>query len=156
MVAFEASPGTLPLLTANIVKNARRNVTLIYAAVMQRSGHWFGLVDYGAASVVVEAGEGAFVPSLALDDFAAAHDIWPDFIKLDIEGNEIFALEGARNIIEKRRPHIVFEHNVGDDRALLALCAAGYETFCSSQHTPISTSADCLAGSTIRNIVAIH
>jgi FkbM family methyltransferase len=156
VVAFEANPGSLPLITANIVKNARRNVTLSYAAVMQRSGLWFGLVDHGAASVVVEAGDSAFVPSLALDDFAAKHNMWPDFIKLDIEGNEIFALEGAAKIIEKRRPNIIFEHNVGDDRALLALRAAGYETFCSSQHTPISTSADCLAGSTLRNIVAIH
>lgn len=36
-----------------------------------------------------------------------------DFIKIDVEGAELSVLEGCRNIIERDRPIIIFEHGMG-------------------------------------------
>ena len=55
----------------------------------------------GASSHLGEAGETA-VPCVALDD--VLHGFQPNFIKMDIEGAEPQALEGARRLIETHRP----------------------------------------------------
>lgn len=36
-----------------------------------------------------------------------------DFIKIDVEGAEFLVMSGARNIIKKNKPIIVFEHGLG-------------------------------------------
>lgn len=51
----------------------------------------------------------AIVHSMALDSYL----IQPGFIKLDIEGFEVRALEGARRIIARHRPVILCEVNQG-------------------------------------------
>ena len=44
----------------------------------------------------------------------------PTFIKMDIEGMERFALEGARNIIEKNRPKLAISvYHLHDDVRVL-------------------------------------
>jgi hypothetical protein len=45
---------------------------------------------------------------VSIDQLAEAH-FTPDFIKMDIEGGELAALEGARHILETHRPHMVIE-----------------------------------------------
>lgn len=59
--------------------------------------------NYGAIRV---SGPGN-VPQLQIDSFNAA----PNLIHLDIEGYELFALQGAINTIEKHKPVIVLEIN---------------------------------------------
>lgn len=44
-----------------------------------------------------------------LDDIADIQDIPIDFIKCDVEGNELFALRGGRNVIQKNLPVITIE-----------------------------------------------
>lgn len=36
-----------------------------------------------------------------------------DLIKIDVEGGELLVLEGAKNIVQKHQPHIIFEHGLG-------------------------------------------
>jgi FkbM family methyltransferase len=158
VVAFEANEATLPELTNNLVRNVHTNCWPIFAAVMRQSGKWLSIEDHGAASVVVESAEGTHgsVPSLAIDDFVKAHNLAVALIKLDIEGNEIQALDGAWSCIDRDLPIVIFEHNMGKDAPLTALQAHGYAVFCCSQHTRIRKSADCFPGTSQRNLIAIH
>ena len=42
------------------------------------------------------------VPVVTLDEYCESENIMPDWLFIDIEGFEIAALSGARNLIEKR------------------------------------------------------
>ena len=145
VVAFEANPAVLQQLTANIVSNAHFNCYLYHAAVMERSNEWFRIIEAGAASAVRGDADGG-VRSIALDDFVESHSLLPSLVKIDIEGAEIHALRGFARTIAAHHPTIIFEHNVANDEALTFLRAAGYEAFCTAQHTAIYSSADCLPG----------
>jgi FkbM family methyltransferase len=47
-----------------------------------------------------------------LDQFSAEKGVQPTLIKMDIEGSEVAALRGARNLLSREdRPSILFEHN---------------------------------------------
>jgi FkbM family methyltransferase len=69
------------------------------------------------------------VPQRSLDDAADEYGVAPDVVKLDTEGSELAILRGARRVLARARPLVVFESWVGDtERAdLFALfTAAGY------------------------------
>lgn len=52
------------------------------------------------------------VTTQKLDDFLPA-GYRPDLIKIDVEGAEMFVLEGAVNTLKKYRPVVIFEHGLG-------------------------------------------
>jgi FkbM family methyltransferase len=52
------------------------------------------------------------VKTQKLDDFLPA-DFRPDLIKIDVEGAELFVLEGAVETLRRHRPVVVFEHGLG-------------------------------------------
>lgn len=54
-------------------------------------------------------GQTVTVDSTTIDIFCAERSITPDFIKLDVEGHEPRAVDGAMGIIKRCRPHMVFE-----------------------------------------------
>lgn len=57
--------------------------------------------------------ETAMVPFTTLDQWAEENQIDNvDFITIDVEGNELFALQGGQRILEHSRPKIVTEFNV--------------------------------------------
>ena len=49
-------------------------------------------------------------PVLTLDDYCAEHGLTKvDFIRMDIEGAEQRALEGAQGVIDRDKPHVLLE-----------------------------------------------
>lgn len=58
---------------------------------------------------LVEATVGNGPGDLRLDDWAYGQGFVPDFIKIDIEGSELRALESAERILQERRPSLIVE-----------------------------------------------
>lgn len=162
VVSFEANVQILPQLTANLISNLCHNVFVVNRAIGQKSGHYVDLdrPEHSPAGSHVNNYSRHFikdgVETLALDDFVRETSIVPHFCKLDIEGGEYDAFRGFERTLAEYRMPLVFEHEVGDDEALLFIRGLGYETFCSTHYTPVTSSADLMRGSTIRNIVAVH
>lgn len=108
VVAFEPAPRNLEYL--------RRNATgaeIVAAAVGAADGELrFDVNDaYPAGAHVADDGD-LVVPCRSIDSWAADVDRL-DLIKMDVEGAEPDALHGARRTIERFRPSLVVECNVG-------------------------------------------
>ena len=112
--AFEPVPSSFDWLRAGVELNGLRNVEAVAMAVSDRTGDVVLYVDEaiaGAASAAPStAGDGlrgVRCRATRLDDFARERQAAPDVLKLDIEGGELAALQGAQHILATNRP-IVF------------------------------------------------
>jgi FkbM family methyltransferase len=134
--AFEPDPDLCQRLTENVSRNGFINVQVLQAAVSSVTGS----ADFVRADPTVSpdrglGGIGAGLPgssvirvrSMALDDFVRDAPP-PDVLKCDVEGAEIEVLEGARSVLQSKRPVIVCEvhSEVGAERVRDLLVQSGY------------------------------
>lgn len=49
------------------------------------------------------------VSTVSLDHYCAKHNIAPDFLKIDVEGNEINIFKGGMNTLQQYKPRIIVE-----------------------------------------------
>lgn len=111
--SFEAQEIIHDYLIKNIAANNRNNIRTIKDAVWNESGKtvWFKHIDYNceapySGNYIVE--KGAFsCDTITVDSLNISTPI--SFIKCDIQGSDLFALQGAKNTIEKHKPTILFE-----------------------------------------------
>jgi len=97
---FEAAPATFEQYRRNM--SGKANVTPVQAAVCDFSGQVRFAGD--AANATIRE-DGTAVAAVSLDDFCGQRGLARvDFIKMDIEGAETRALEGARHIISTHTP----------------------------------------------------
>lgn len=102
VVAFEPEAGNAHALRRHLELNHLHNVIFVQTAVSDAPG----MVGFSGG---ILSGRGAItsvgsyqVPSSTLNDFVAAGNPFPSFIKMDIEGAECAALEGATSILERK------------------------------------------------------
>ena len=124
--AFEPSPASLESLRAARELNGLRNLTVVPEGVWHRRATLGFLRGGEGRSLVSDHIEGVFGESAggernstesfveisvnSLDNFVYADGKPPpDFIKLDVEGAEGHALNGARRLLEERRPGLLLE-----------------------------------------------
>lgn len=93
----------------------------------------------GARLISDEAANGGLVQSIAtttLDQYCLQQQLYPHFLKIDVEGNEWNVLKGAEDILTTCRPNILIEveaRHVGEDvaqKTLEWLEHRGYEGYC--------------------------
>jgi FkbM family methyltransferase len=120
--AFEPLPQNALRMQTLMAVNRIGNYQLIEKAVSNKSGTIeFYLGDDGdpyTPSLIRDSrGQSLNVMATTLDDFAADHS-WPDLIKMDIEGAEAMALEGATKLLnDANAPNWLIEvHSVETDR----------------------------------------
>ena len=100
---FEAARSTFGKYGRNM--RGVENITPIHAAVGNTTGtlRFFG--DDAGAYIAENGENGEEVPAITLDEFYRSRNLNKvDFIKMDVEGAEHIALEGAANIIRQHRP----------------------------------------------------
>jgi FkbM family methyltransferase len=105
VVAFEPLPANLQLLQHHLRLNHIDNVTVVDAAVSDRSG--VALFDEGSNSSMGRLSPtGAIqVRTAALDDLVGNGRLpVPHYIKMDVERTEMLALSGAKSILERFHP----------------------------------------------------
>jgi len=132
IVALEPDPQNTSVLRANIERNHLVQVTVLEAAVWSSPGQ----VTFAKASEASNRSEGHVssgensggvcisVPSVRLDDLVFGEGRRaPDLIKMDVEGAEWEALQGARRLLSDVKPRLLCEvHNpaqMGHIRAYL-------------------------------------
>jgi len=106
IVAFESDPESFAALAGRVRGDgsAFASSVLLYPCGVWRATEALPFAGgQGVGSGIDESG-GARVQCVALDDALAGYD--PSCIKMDIEGAETAALDGAREVVERARPDL--------------------------------------------------
>lgn len=108
---FEIDPNNLSIIKNTITDNKFDHITeIIPKALGAASGEIF--YNYGNNPLMgnitssKENDESIPIPVTTIDIFCAQNNVHPTFIKMDIEGAELDALEGARETIHKYKPKL--------------------------------------------------
>ena len=117
VVAFEPGAAALERLTENVSLNPGKNIRIYHLAVADRDGEAVlyraeGIADSSASLFAAAAGAagGEACVTVALDGLRNKEKLAsPDFVKLDVEGAELAALQGAAAILADSRPLLLVE-----------------------------------------------
>jgi hypothetical protein len=107
VASFECDPSTAITLRQNIAQNPKLDICVVESFVGSESGDGKTTIDEAARQMFV-----------------------PDFIKIDIEGAEDAALEGASNTLTQNHPGMIIEvHGLDKEQRCLAILRDyGYST----------------------------
>jgi len=172
--AFEPQPHLAQLITRSFRANAFGNCAVHRIALSDREGQasFFIPINSGLAGLhrgfSAGAGHRQIDVRLARFDDEVAWTSLPGkiFIKLDIEGNELPFLRGARNMLQARRPLILLEINPAAANAagypleelVREVASAGYTRFAEMDTYPETAPLKLLAGARLeqfRDIVVV-
>lgn len=131
VVAFEMMPDTAAMLRQNIAVNGAIAIEVVERALSDQSGSRVCATvepgQHGQASIVKDAANGRQtieVETITLDEALAGYGPI-DLIKLDLEGAEFAALEGALSVLARTRC-VVFESNEREERIVELLAGSGF------------------------------
>lgn len=113
---FEADDFLFSVLQKNIQANHKNNITLNFGAVHNKSNEtlYFPLQDfqrfpsYGSYGIDYKEQTGRPVKTITIDSLNISTPI--SFMKVDVQGGDLFVLQGAKNTINKNRMPIIFEY----------------------------------------------
>lgn len=109
--AFEPNPNCYDILKRNIKTNELLNINSYNCALLDKNGKGFiSDREYSNInSLDIENNEKVYQCNIKkLDDFSFKN---VDIIKIDVEGFQIFVLNGGEKTIEKYKPYIIIELN---------------------------------------------
>jgi FkbM family methyltransferase len=137
--AIEPQPHLIEAIQRSARANAMRNLNVVEAAVAQEDGSTDLIVHRGGSgSASVDPGRDppsarrVRVRAVTLDSVVAAHGLAPvGLLKLDVENAETIALQGARELLARDAPFLLFEAGAMQPQSEVfdLLRAAGYDRF---------------------------
>lgn len=108
LVAFEPDPSSFACLTKNVhdLRGSLPESTVLFPCGVWSGGRQAGFAvrPGGGSEIVSDQEEGNAVFVVSLDEVLPNWN--PDFIKMDIEGSELNALQGGRRLITESRPDL--------------------------------------------------
>lgn len=118
--AFEPLPANAGYIKDAISLNRITNIELVNAAVGAKTGEiYFNTASNNSQGFITEQESDLKVKLESLDNFIESRHVFPDFIKIDVEGAESQVLEGFKNSIEGVQPIMIIEsHTPDNDRAI--------------------------------------
>ena len=75
---------------------------------------------------------------ISLDTLTEKLNFFPDYIKIDVDGNEIDVMQGATNLLKKKTKSILieFDERIGDAEIIKKIFDAnGFKNLKSTQHS---------------------
>lgn len=127
---FEPFESNLRFLKEHLRINGVDNVTLFEKAVADKPGKACFAPGIGSFDGRLAEDGRIEVETVSLDDLVARGELPPpDFIKMDIEGGEVAALEGARQVLEQHHPTLFLATHGRDihARCVALLESLGYQ-----------------------------
>jgi len=132
VIAIEMMPDTAAQLRANVERNGLGNVTIVEHALSNRSGEDVPAAmpkdQFARASIAdpaIRGGRQVTVRTITLDDLLADVAGEIDLIKMDLEGAEAMAIEGAGEVLARTRA-VIFEQLGGEAVAGRLLAGGGF------------------------------
>lgn len=115
VLSFEADDYVFYILKKNIIANNRKNIIAYNKAVYDKSDKtmFYPVQDfkrfpaYGSYGLDPNATEGRTINTVSIDDLNIQTPI--SFMKVDIQGSDIFAMRGAVETIRRNQMPILFE-----------------------------------------------
>lgn len=130
VIAFEPLPRNLHFLREHLRLNQVSNVRVIELALADRDDEVSFAEGENSFNARISDEGKLRVRTAALDDLISRENLpAPDFIKMDIEGAETMALQGARQILDKYHP-VIFLTTHGPqihEDCIALLCELSYE-----------------------------
>ena len=107
VIAFEPLPSNIYFLKEHVRLNKCSNVTVIDAAVSEKSGVTFFEEHTNRCMGSLSSKGSLEVKTICLDDFVAKGEFPPPhYMKIDVEGAELLVLTGAKSILTNYHPTI--------------------------------------------------
>jgi FkbM family methyltransferase len=130
--SFEPLPDNLDYLAETLQNNQITSISIVPAAVGSASGEsFFDISNSNFKGNLSKTQTSLKVKLIALDDFIDEHVLFPDLIKIDVEGAECDVLKGAQKSIEATHPTFIIELHTPEQDLLVAgfLVTLGYWLF---------------------------
>ena len=127
VISFEASRRNFEIGVKNIFLNKmEKRITPHYLALGNQIGYVLSHYDGGMVNTIGN-GEPETIPMTRLDAYAFTQK--PDLIKIDIEGYELEALHGMREVLLQYKPRIIIETHTSllKEQCSSFLYSLGYE-----------------------------
>ncbi|WP_413701364.1 FkbM family methyltransferase [Psychromonas sp. KJ10-10] len=117
---YEFLPSSLKVINQQLLNNGitQDKVEVIQKAIWDKSDQELSYLDRGNASIVDKKGKYSdSIMTLTIDDMVIKKELnRVDFIKMDIEGAEVVALNGAYKCIQKHKPKLAISvYHKNDD-----------------------------------------
>src|SRR6185312_11115993 len=130
--SFEPFPENAFHLLRHIQLNGLRNVAVINAAIAEKDRLASFHIAENNSSGSISKDQSIFnVPTLSIDQFIKDGHPTPDLIKMDIEGGETLAMQGAEELLSKREAlwFIALHNDEARQRCSEMLNNVRYEAF---------------------------
>lgn len=138
LICFEPQIYIFELLCANLLFNGCYNVIPVNAALSNKASRQRMVnfnpfvenkINYGEFKINNHEDKGIITAVQTLDSYIDSYKF--DLIKMDVEGHEVEALDGAKKIIKKHKPALYIEYNsdLGNEELLQLLEKSGYNCY---------------------------